>query len=382
MKLTDMSDKTGDSRRNALQNWGRVSLQRRLGMDLQNTPLETVSGDASFRRYFRMRLPTGQSFILVDAPPEKENSQRFVRVADALRESGLLAPEVHEADFDLGFMLLEDFGDALYLPALLAAQRDGDIGRASRLYHHAIDSLVDLQRNCSHPDFPPYDQELLHRELSLFDEWYCRRFLELQLSQNEESLLRRTWDFLVEAALAQPVVCVHRDYHSRNLMIRHDNEDQRPGIVDFQDAVAGPYTYDLVSLLRDCYLVWPDDQVRIWALEYLARARHAGVIPDSLEDEDFERDFDLMGLQRHIKVVGIFCRLHLRDGKPRYLEDVPRVIDYVLRIADRYTELVEFSQWFRERLLPLTATHLAQAAADSGPDSVYSAAPDSQGTTA
>ena len=361
-----------DVRREALQNWARECLQEVTGVDVGDSELEIVSGDASFRRYFRMRLAVDKlntsavpnvasSYILVDAPPEHEDCQRFVRVADAVREAGLCAPVVHEVDYDLGFMLLQDFGDTLYLPALLQAQTENDLSRASLLYEQAMSALLDLQQNCVAADLPRYDQELLHNELSLFDQWFCTGLLGLQLSPSEHALIQRTYDFLEEAALMQPYVCVHRDYHSRNLMVRDGIENQVPGVVDFQDAVAGPYTYDPVSLLRDCYIVWPDAQVQQWALQYLDQARIQGIIPDSLDEEDFLRDFDLMGLQRHLKVLGIFCRLNLRDGKAQYLQDLPRVIDYVLRIAASYTELLEFTEWFQQRLLPLISAKLPPA---------------------
>jgi N-acetylmuramate 1-kinase len=352
-----------DARREALQNWARACLQQLTGVDVGDTELEMVSGDASFRRYFRMRLfvdrpsdslslNSADSYILVDAPPEHEDCQRFVRIADTFREAGLYAPVVHEVDYYLGFMLLQDFGDTLYLPALLQSQSENDLTRASRLYQQAINAVLELQQNCIGADLPRYDQDLLHKEISLFAQWFCTAFLELALTPSEHVLIERTCDFLEEAALVQPYVCVHRDYHSRNLMVRDGIEDQPPGMVDFQDAVTGPYTYDLVSLLRDCYIVWPDAQVRQWALQYLDQARMRGIIPDSLNEDDFLRDFDLMGLQRHLKVLGIFCRLNLRDGKAQYLQDLPRVIDYVLRIAASYSELIEFTEWFKQRLLP------------------------------
>ncbi len=365
-----------DPRREALQAWGRECLEELLGRDIGNNHLEVVSGDASFRRYFRMRLPAqiiqasalpgiADSYILVDAPPEKEDCQRFARVADALREAGLFAPVIHDVDYHLGFMLLQDFGDTLYLPGLLQTQVDNDSQRADRFYAQAIDALLDLQAQGNPDNFPAYDQALLHTEITLFDDWFCQQFLGLQLDTSAWTLLERTYAFLEESALEQTIVCVHRDYHSRNLMVREENENQPPGVVDFQDAVAGPYTYDLVSLLRDCYIVWPEPQVQQWALSYLEKAKSRGIVPDSYEAEDFLRDFDLMGLQRHLKVLGIFCRLYLRDGKPRYLEDLPRVMDYVLRVADKYSELQEFAQWFRACLIPLALQKLAETARET-----------------
>jgi aminoglycoside/choline kinase family phosphotransferase len=362
-----------DSRKEALVAWARQCLEDMTGCSPVVGEIEVVFGDASFRRYFRIRLPRSLNcdqelvsgrlrknvhelqFILVDAPPAHENNPQFVHVAKLFRKAGMKTPRVLEVDFEQGFMLLQDFGDALYLPAL---QEGKDV---DALYRSAMESLVLLQANGNTAGLPLYDRNRLRVELTLFDEWFCSRFLGLTLDADERDLLERTWTFLEDAALAQPQVCVHRDYHSRNLMRRSEDPEKSPGVIDFQDAVVGANTYDLVSLLRDCYIVWPSERVRSWALEFREMALAVGLLEDNSEaaEHAFLRDFDLMGLQRHIKVIGIFCRLNFRDGKPRYMADIPVVIDYVLRVAAQHPEMTEFVQWFQNKLLPISKPKLA-----------------------
>lgn len=360
-----------DQRKSALSAWARECLENPGLNGLANaSPLlglaqaevETVSGDASFRRYFRIRV-TSLSWVLVDAPPAHEDCHRFVRIARLFREAGLLTPRVLAVDYEQGFMLLEDFGDTLYLPTLLQGRAAHD-DSADQLYTAAMNALVELQVNGKSSELAPYDRKLLRTELSLFDTWFCERFLELTLTDEEKALLDRTWTFLEDAALAQPQVCVHRDYHSRNLMILENDLHHAPGVIDFQDAVVGACTYDLVSLLRDCYIVWPQERVREWALQFRAAAVRRGILADTAESsaERFLRDFDLMGLQRHIKVIGIFCRLNLRDGKQRYMADVPLVIDYVVSVAAQHPEMAEFMRWFQSRILPLALPRLEKHA--------------------
>lgn len=308
--------------------------------------LAVVSGDASFRRYFRTHL-NGQSLIAVDAPPMLEDNPRFVRIAELFQEAGVRTPEVLAQDFVQGFMLLDDLGDELYLDSLLAAQQDHNLAVADELYRKAIDTLVDLQQGIDKKRLDPYSRDELHAELTLFDEWFCSQLLGLDLSAAEEQLIQTTYRQLEDEALGQPFVAVHRDYHSRNLMIVNPG----PGVIDFQDAVAGPYTYDLVSLLRDCYIRWPDDQVLVWTRYYHEQASARGVIA-GIDFTRLQRDMDLMGLQRHLKVMGIFSRLSLRDKKPRYLADIPLVIDYFLDVAAAQPELADFVDWFRQRVLP------------------------------
>lgn len=366
-----------DQRKQALATWARQCLQQMSAQAPVLGTLETVSGDASFRRYFRLRFDAALScdsaplaavapaslqcsqFVLVDAPPEHEDNPRFVRVAEVLRGAGLRTPRVLQVDYAQGFLLLEDFGDTLYLPALQAEDA------VDARYGAAMQALIHLQAHGSSKQLPPYDRALLRRELALFDDWFCERFLGLSLTDAERALLARTWTLLEDAALAQTQTCVHRDYHSRNLMILSTDPHAAPGVIDFQDAVRGPYTYDLVSLLRDCYIVWPQEKVRAWALQFRQMALAADVLPADAQHTEarFLRDFDLMGLQRHIKVIGIFCRLNLRDAKPRYMADIPLVIDYVLSVSASHPEMAEFRQWFQNRLLPLANERLATYAA-------------------
>jgi aminoglycoside/choline kinase family phosphotransferase len=358
-----------DIRRTELSAWAKQCVADLAGLALCDGDVNVVSGDASFRRYFRLRLPeavslglaneqnstqlSAHNFILVDAPPQHENSREFVRIASLFRGAGLLTPRVLAVDYDSGFMLLEDFGDALYLPALQAGNQ------TDALYAGAIEALLQLQSRGNCAVLPPFDRQRLRTELRLFDDWFCGQFLGLQLSHSEQVLLDNTWTLLEDSALAQPQVCVHRDYHSRNLMVLANSAEQAPGVIDFQDAVSGPYTYDLVSLLRDCYIVWPPKRVQAWAVDFLAKAKAHNIVEQSFSEQQFLRDFDLMGLQRHIKVIGIFCRLNIRDGKPAYMNDIPLVIDYVLSVASQHPEMAPFVSWFEAKVLPVAKAELA-----------------------
>ena len=336
-----------DLRREQLQNWARG----KAGED--TVDLRMVSGDASFRRYFRLEL-TDRSLIAVDAPPEHEDNPRFIKVCELLRAAGVHAPEVLARDLEQGFLLLEDLGDALYLDALLLAQQQQEFDKADELYKSAIDALIQFQKSIKSDLLDPFDSKELQREMHLFDEWFCKGFLELELDESERSLIAATYNFLEQAALSQTQVAVHRDYHSRNLLVTKPN----PGIIDFQDAVSGAYTYDLVSLLRDCYIRWEDPQLNDWLRYYHEHAAAAGIIP-ALAEEQLQRDFDLMGLQRHLKVMGIFCRLFIRDKKSRYLADIPLVMNYFLDVAGRYPELQEFVVWFQRKIEPAALMRLA-----------------------
>lgn len=271
-----------------------------------------------------------------------------------LRAAGVHAPEVLARDLEQGFLLLEDLGDALYLDALLLAQQQQEFDKADELYKSAIDALIQFQKSIKSDLLDPFDSKELQREMHLFDEWFCKGFLELELDESERSLIAATYNFLEQAALSQTQVAVHRDYHSRNLLVTKPN----PGIIDFQDAVSGAYTYDLVSLLRDCYIRWEDPQLNDWLRYYHEHAAAAGIIP-ALAEEQLQRDFDLMGLQRHLKVMGIFCRLFIRDKKSRYLADIPLVMNYFLDVAGRYPELQEFVVWFQRKIEPAALMRLA-----------------------
>ena len=350
--------KRGDSRRAGLTAWARARLRQILPNAAELGELEIVSGDASHRRYFRARPAAGISYIAVDAPPEKEDSRPFVEVCRLLRAASLRAPQLHAADLGQGYMLLEDFGDQTYLPHLLRARESGDIGRAHRLYRAAIDSLLDLQRLVDPHGLPAYDKTELMREMSLFPDWFCRRWLQVEPSAKQMRILDECFDFLCEAALAQTRAAVHRDYHSRNLMLL-EGEPDGPGILDFQDAVRGACSYDLVSLLRDCYIKWDQLLLQEWIGYYLEGARSRAIV-GGISDARFRRDFDLMGLQRHLKVLGIFCRLTIRDRKPGFLADIPLVMEYIAEVSGEYREMEPLSAWFCRELEPRVQDKLRQ----------------------
>lgn len=289
-----------------------------------------ASGDASFRRYLRLQSG-GKSFIAMDAPPEQEDCLPFLRIAGYLEAMQLNAPRIIEANLDEGFLLLSDLGSRQYLDVLL-----DDNATAPVLYADALRALLALQRRGAayQSQLPAYDDALLRFELSLFHDWLCGTHLDIAFSDDEEQSWQDCCDVLVANALDQPQVFVHRDYHSRNLML---TESDNPGILDFQDAVEGPLTYDLVSLLKDCYVQWPPEQVWQWALDF-----YNGIdakVRDRIDEEQFRRYFELMGVQRHLKAAGIFARLNHRDGKPGYLADIPRTLSYVVESGPRYPEL-------------------------------------------
>jgi aminoglycoside/choline kinase family phosphotransferase len=288
-----------------------------------------ASDDASFRRYFRVRhRPSGLSLIVMDAPPGKEDCRQFVRVAHLLQQAGVHVPEIRAQDLDQGFLLLSDLGTKTYLDVL----RDDN---AAELYRDATESLLRIQLSSPGGVLPDYDRELLDREIRLFTEWYIGRQLKHALTPSEREILEKTFSSIIDNNLRQPRVFVHRDYHSRNLMAC----EPRPGILDFQDAVLGPITYDLVSLLRDAYIAWDEERVLDWAIRYWERAR-AQRLPVPTDFADFYRDFEWMGAQRQLKVLGIFARLFFRDGKGGYLKDQPLVLRYLKTTCRRYGELV------------------------------------------
>jgi N-acetylmuramate 1-kinase len=356
LKQTENRVRMSDSRRTQLNDWVNEQLRQITGLGSVNIELSTVSGDASFRRYFRAELPQ-QSFIAVDAPPENEDSALFVRIAGYFREAGVKTPEVIAQNYTDGFLLLEDFGDSLYLPHLLKLQGSGldaiSEYQIESLYKGAINAILRIQSGVDKGRLAPYNAEKLNAEMQLFEDWFCDKYLNLDLSTEERELIASTFKFLEEAALGQPQFAVHRDYHSRNLLILDPTkfaEETGPGIIDFQDAMAGAYSYDLVSLLRDCYVRWRPDLVEALALYYFESARGAGLI-EGVSVAQFRRDFDLMGLQRNFKVMGIFCRLCIRDNKPQYLADIPLVIQYFLEVASEYEEMAPFLDWFENKVL-------------------------------
>lgn len=319
-----------DTRREALQRWLAAQLRA------ARFSLEPASEDASFRRYWRARLEDGRTFVVMDAPPDKEDCRPFARVAGLLRAAGVHAPEIFAQDHGLGFLLLADLGTTTYLEALNA-------DNAARLFADATEALVRWQIATRQGELPPYDEPLLRREINLFPEWYVARHLGIELSASQNSALEDVFRLLLESALAQPRVYVHRDYMPRNLMVCEPN----PGVLDFQDAVLGPITYDMVSLLRDAFISWDEERVLDWSVRYWEKAKRAA-LPVVADFPEFWRALEWMGLQRHLKVLGIFARIRYRDGKPKYLEDAPRFIGYTRAVATRYRELAPLARLLDE----------------------------------
>jgi hypothetical protein len=320
---------------------------------------EPASADASFRRYFRIWRTDGATRIVMDAPPDKEDTAPYRRITRMLEACGVHVPTIEAAEEQLGLLLLEDLGS---MPLLSRLQADG--GSADALYAEALDSLARIQLRGREAlgQLPPYDAAALAREMQLLPEWFCARHLRIELSAAEQALLHSTFAFLIREALAQPVVLVHRDYHSRNLMI---TAERSPGIIDFQDALAGPLGYDLASLLKDCYIAWPRARVLGWLEQY--RRQLLGEGYNAVADAGmFVRGFDLIGVQRHIKVLGIFARLWYRDGKRGYLADLPRVLAYVCEAAALYAELAPFQAWLEQRVVPALASANARELQGSG----------------
>lgn len=321
-----------------LERWLEQSCQ------LSDYEIAPASADASFRRYFRITLPAGPSLVVMDAPPEKEDCRPFVAVAERMRKAGLHVPQIIEQDLGQGFLLLEDLGACDYLSALTADSVDA-------LYADATRALLRLQVAAPVAGLPPYDRAMLRREMQLFPDWLLGKHLALDLDTDEQDILETAFDRLVESALGQPVVCVHRDFHSRNLML---TEVANPGVIDFQDAVAGPLTYDLVSLLRDCYVRWPSRQVDAWVGDYYRAASAEGLL-GAVGEARFLEWFDLMGVQRHLKAAGIFARLNHRDGKPGYLADIPRTLGYVVEVGARRPEMASLADFVSAQVLPRLA---------------------------
>ncbi|HVA54210.1 MAG TPA: phosphotransferase [Gammaproteobacteria bacterium] len=295
-------------------------------LHLRTLRLEPISVDASFRRYFRIIIGS-RSYIVMDAPPPQEDCRPFVRIARLLKDASVHVPEILAEDLARGFLLLTDLGQHSYLDVLKADNADA-------LMTDAITTLIKWQQASQPEVLPAYDRPLLHRELNLFLEWYVQRHLNITLTDAEFGILEATFKLLEDNALAQPRVYVHRDYMSRNLMVSAPN----PGVLDFQDAVYGPITYDLVSLFKDAFISWEQLRVDAWRKQYWQLARQAGLTVQALPE--FERAFDWMGLQRHLKVLGIFARIYYRDGKSGYLEDTPRFLNYVSETGRLYKEFI------------------------------------------
>lgn len=290
--------------------------------------LAPASSDASFRRYFRVTFADGGTHIVMDAPPAHEDVRPWLHVQRLFAAAGAHVPEVLAQDLERGFLLISDLGSTTYLAAL-AAGADAD-----SLYRAALDTLIDIQRVSRPGALPAYDRTLLIRELELFLEWYVARHLAVELDAAERNMLAAVFEKILAVNLAEPRVFVHRDYHSRNLMVT----GTQPGVIDFQDAVHGPITYDLVSLFKDAYVEWPEEQTIDWLARYWEKAKKAG-LPVAADFGVFFRDYEWMGVQRHLKVLGIFARLKHRDGKDGYLKDMPRVAGYLRRACERYGEL-------------------------------------------
>jgi aminoglycoside/choline kinase family phosphotransferase len=316
-----------DARLDTLRNWLKA-LEPSWQLDLDT--LAPASADASFRRYFRIQSqkPNFETLIVMDAPPQHEPLDAFIQVDLLLSTAGLNVPKILEKNIAEGFLLLNDLGTRTYLAEL-------NNQTADRLYQDATRALVQMQ-SASKPDvLPNYDQALLQRELNLFPEWYLKKHLNFELSNLQQTQINKAFELIIENNLAQARVYVHRDYHSRNLMV---TEKKNPGVIDFQDAVYGPITYDASSLWRDAYIAWPEERVIDWVIQFWEEGRKARLpMPDDFGQ--FYRDFEWMGLQRHLKVLGIFARLFHRDGKDAYLKDIPLVLEYAIATANRYIEL-------------------------------------------
>ncbi|WP_339778367.1 phosphotransferase [uncultured Methylophaga sp.] len=300
----------------------------------KNYSLAPASSDASFRRYFRLQQ-MDSSFIVMDSPPEHEDNQSFIKVATVLEQFGLNVPHIYQQDLQQGFLILSDLGNTPYLSQL-------SVETADELYKKAIDSLISLQQiPCENQSLPQYEASLLQREMQLFNDWFLQRHLGL----NPPEWLAATFDFLTLIALEQPQVIVHRDFHSRNLMYL---QGQKPGIIDFQDAVVGAISYDLVSLLRDVYIQWSPAEQQQWVGYYIEQAQQHELLTFE-QAQNFPRWFDLMGLQRHLKILGIFCRLNYRDNKPNYMNDLALTLNYVYQVCERYPELQNLYQYLIEQ---------------------------------
>jgi N-acetylmuramate 1-kinase len=335
---------TLDLRLQQLSAWAKQVLAR---ADLEIT---VASADASFRRYFRVTdtSATPRTWVVMDAPPAKEDVGPYIKVAQMLVAAGINAPHVVAQNLADGFLLLTDLGNSTYLTEL------AQDSRTDHLYSDALSTLVHMQSRCvGVQELPVYDAALLRREMDLFPEWFVGKHLGLTLDEATRAGLEDAFAYLIESALAQPKVFVHRDYHSRNLMITDMVAGAvlgpNPGVLDFQDAVYGPITYDLVSLLRDCYVAWPVQRVRGWVREYYALASAAGLQVSS--ESQLLQWFDLMGIQRHLKAIGIFARLWHRDGKPGYLKDIPRTLAYIRSVAPAYEALQPLVQLIEAKIV-------------------------------
>ena len=324
--------------------WTRATLRD------NSLTLQSASSDASFRSYWRTHHD-GQSWIVMDSPPAQEDPRPWLKIGQQLAAAGLHVPAVHAQDLEQGFLLIEDLGNRLYL-------RELDEHNADALYGDAMDALLRMQAKMDHRDLPPFDRDVLVRGLEVMPEWFLGRHLGHTPTADERDVLEAAFALIIRNAQEQPRVFVHRDYHSRNLLVVERNN---PGVIDFQGALAGPITYDLASLLRDAYIVWPRERVEGWAESYRRRLRDAGVIDADVDATRFLRWFDLTGMHRHVRVLGQFYRLWYRDGKPGYLADVPRVYHYVVSVARSYPELADFAALIERHAQGRDLTQVAHA---------------------
>lgn len=321
-------------RENALRKWIENSIE------FKDFVLTSLTGDASFRKYYRLQYK-GLNQIVMDAPPGKEDLAPFIHIADVLSQRNVLTPEIIAADQQQGFLLLSDFGDQLLLGALTAQNADN-------FYEDAIKTLLKIQEcPITDPKLPAFNKAFMMQEMNVCNEWFFNAYLSLQLEQSESALIHNTMDWIAEQVSQQPLVFIHRDYHSRNLMLVDNASGVSLGVIDFQDAMSGPITYDLVSLLKDCYIAWPREKILEWLTYFYA---NHPITRSTYELPDFIRAFDLCGLQRHLKVLGVFSRLHLRDNKPGYLKDLPLTLQYVMECTESYSELQPLYQFFQERV--------------------------------
>ena len=296
-----------------------------------------LAGDASFRRYFRLHQDS-QTRVIMDAPPDKEGLDSFIHVANLLAKQGIHTPAVYAVDYAQGFALLEDLGDDLLLNKI-------SNNNADMVYTMAMQTLLTMQHTpTTHPQLPLFDQAFMLTELNVFREWFLTAYLAIQPTYEEQSVINQTFDWLTQQISQQPYVFIHRDYHSRNLIV----VDNALGVIDFQDAMQGPFTYDLVSLLKDCYIQWPHEQLMRWVAYFHAHLP----VETKMSLAEFNRAFDLCGLQRHLKVLGVFCRLHLRDQKPAYLQDLPLTFHYTMACLERYEELQPFYRLMQQIVQP------------------------------
>jgi len=316
---------THDTRLNQLKHWLKTELE------FKSFTIEPASADASFRRYFRISR-NQQTWVAMDAPPDKEDCEPFIKIANMIEAVRVQAPHIYNYNKKDGYLLLSDLGSQAYLDKL-------NNESANNLYTDAINALIKMQT--IDETLPDYDNKLLSFEMSLFSDWYLSKHLNITLNDKQQHTLSQCYNLLTANALEQPQTFVHRDYHSRNLMITTQNN---PGVIDFQDAVTGPITYDLVSLLKDCYIAWPREKIEQW-VDYFIQSNS---LCKNIERQQFIKYFDLMGMQRHLKAVGIFARLNHRDGKPNYLNDIPRTLTYIFDVCSRYSELNDFTKLLNE----------------------------------